>query len=54
MSAQAAGEKIATYAEGLTVPKTLRAKVAKRLAKDPTLAWDEALAVLIDAQERSR
>jgi hypothetical protein len=48
-----AGEKIATYAKGLTVPHTLRAKVAKRLAKDPTLAWDEALAVLIDEQERS-
>ena len=45
-------KKIATYAKGLTVPKTLRAKVAKRLAKDPTLAWDAALAVLIDEQER--
>ena len=49
-----AGEKIATYAEGLTVPKTLRTKVAKRLAKDTTLAWDEALAALLDEQGRRR
>ncbi|MBI1789589.1 MAG: hypothetical protein HYR60_18810 [Acidobacteria bacterium] len=48
-----AGEEIATYAKGLTVPKTLRATVAKRLAKDPTLAWDEVLAVLAGEQERS-
>jgi hypothetical protein len=39
-----AGEKIASYAEGLAVPKSLRAKVAKRLTKEPALAWDEALA----------
>ena len=49
-----AGEEIATHAKGLTVSKTLRAKVAKRLAENPTLAWDAALGVLIDEQERSR
>jgi DNA topoisomerase 6 subunit A-like protein len=48
-----AREKVATYAKGLTAPQTLRAKVAKRLAKDPTLAWDEAMAVLTGEQERS-
>jgi hypothetical protein len=42
-----AGEKVATYAEGLTVPQTLRATVAKILAADPTLAWDQALAELL-------
>jgi hypothetical protein len=42
-----AGDKIATYAQGLTVPDTLRANVARRLANDPTLAWDEALAELL-------
>ena len=45
------GERISTYAKGLTVPDTLSAKVGEMLDKDPTLAWDEALAVLIDAQE---
>jgi hypothetical protein len=37
----------------LTVPITLKAKVAGRLANDPTLAWDKALAALIDERERS-
>jgi hypothetical protein len=48
-----AREKIAAYAKGLTVPITLKAKVAGRLANDPTLAWDKALAALIDERERS-
>jgi hypothetical protein len=47
------GEKTATYARELPVLRNLRAKVAKRLATDPTLAWDEALAALIDEQEIS-
>ncbi len=49
----AAGKEVATYAKDLTVPKALRAKLARKLAEAPALAWDEALSVLIDEQERS-
>jgi hypothetical protein len=45
-----AGKDIAAYAQELTVPEMLRERLFEWLAKDPTLPWDEALAVLIDRQ----
>ncbi|MCX7015284.1 MAG: hypothetical protein NTW86_22470, partial [Candidatus Sumerlaeota bacterium] len=44
-----AGKEVSAYAEHLKVPRGLRAKLVKNLAKDPTLAWDEALAKLLPA-----
>jgi hypothetical protein len=45
-----AGEQIAAYAKELTIPDGLKGKVARRLANDPTLAWDEALANLMERE----
>ena len=43
-----AGEDIAAYAKELVVPDMVRTRLAERLSIDSTLAWDEALAGLID------
>lgn len=48
-----AGKEVSAYAKDLTVPKALRAKLARRLAKDPASSWDEVLSVLAGDQERS-
>jgi hypothetical protein len=49
----AAGKEVATYAKDLTVPKALSAKLSRKLAEAPAMAWDEALSVLTDEQEGS-
>lgn len=41
-----AGPKVIAYANGLALPRNLKAKVAKMLTKNPALPWDEALARL--------
>ena len=48
-----AGEEVSAYAKDLTVPKALRAKLARKLAKAPASSWDEVLSVLAGDQERS-
>jgi hypothetical protein len=48
-----AGKEVSAYAKDLTVPKALRAKLARKLAKAPASSWDEVLSVLAGAQERS-
>jgi hypothetical protein len=48
-----AGEEVSAYAKNLTVPKALRAKLARKLAKAPASSWDEVLSVLAGEQERS-
>jgi len=45
-----AEKEVAAYAKDLTVPKTLKTKLARRLAKDPALSWDQALLSLAAAK----
>jgi hypothetical protein len=48
-----AGKEVSAYAKDLTVPKALRAELARKLAKAPASSWDEVLSVLAGDQERS-
>jgi hypothetical protein len=45
-------KEVSTYAKDLTVPITLRANLARKLAEAPALAWDEVVSMLIGEQER--
>jgi hypothetical protein len=48
-----AGQEVSAYAKNLTVPKALRAKLARKLAKAPASSWDEVLSALAGGRERS-
>jgi len=48
-----AGREISAYANDLIVPKALKTKLARKLAKTPASSWDEVLWALAGDGERS-